>query len=209
MKALLLFIITISITPFLSAQKKVAVQNPAAIVSAAPGNYFSGVKWRNIGPFRGGRSVAVVGVETNPLTYYMGTVGGGVWKTEDAGISWQNISDGQFKTSSVGAIAVAPSDPNVLYVGMGEHAVRGVMSSYGDGVYKSTDAGKTWKHLGLENTRHIAAIRVDPKNPDIVFVGAQGASYGASEDRGIYKSIDGGRSWKNLCLLMLIRVVLI
>ena len=196
MKALLLFIITISITPFLSAQKKVAVQNSAAIVSPAPGNYFSGVKWRNIGPFRGGRSVAVVGVETNPLTYYMGTVGGGVWKTEDAGISWQNISDGQFKTSSVGAIAVAPSDPNVLYVGMGEHAVRGVMSSYGDGVYKSTDAGKTWKHLGLENTRHIAAIRVDPKSPDIVFVGAQGASYGASEDRGIYKSIDGGRSWK-------------
>lgn len=196
MKAFPLLLFTVFFTSMVTAQKKPVELTTTFTGNTAPGTYFSSVKWRNIGPFRGGRSVAAVGVESSPLTYYMGTVGGGVWKTEDAGISWQNISDRYFKTSSVGAIAVAPSDPNVLYVGMGEHAVRGVMSSYGDGVYKSTDAGKTWKHIGLDATRHIASIRVDPKNPDIVFVGAQGATYGPSEDRGIYKSIDGGRSWK-------------
>ncbi len=100
-----------------------------------------------------------------------------------------------YRTSSVGAIAVAESDPNVVYVGMGEHAVRGVMTSHGDGVYRSTDAGKTWTHLGLENTRHISRIRVHPSNPDLVYVAAQGAAYGESEDRGIYRSTDGGESW--------------
>jgi photosystem II stability/assembly factor-like uncharacterized protein len=178
------------------AQKKNAVQYSTSVIGAQPARYFAPVKWRNIGPFRGGRSVAATGVAGNPFTYYMGTVGGGVWKTEDAGVSWQNISDGQLNTSSVGAVAVADSDPNTVYVGMGEHAVRGVMSSYGDGVYKSTDAGKTWKHLGLALTRQIAAIRIDPKNPDIVYVAAQGATYAPTEDRGIYKSIDGGKNWK-------------
>jgi photosystem II stability/assembly factor-like uncharacterized protein len=178
------------------AQKKNAVQSSTSVIGVQPARYFAPVKWRNIGPFRGGRSVAATGVAGNPFTYYMGTVGGGVWKTEDAGVSWQNISDGQLNTSSVGAVAVADSDPNTVYVGMGEHAVRGVMSSYGDGVYKSTDAGKTWKHLGLALTRQIAAIRIDPKNPDIVYVAAQGATYAPTEDRGIYKSIDGGKNWK-------------
>ncbi len=110
---------------------------------------FQGMEWRNIGPFRGGRSVAVAGVATDPLTYYFGGVGSGVWKTGDAGLSWNDVSDSTFGTSSVGAIAVAESDPNVVYVGMGEHAVRGVMTSHGDGVYKSTDAGRTWRHMGL------------------------------------------------------------
>src|SRR5215217_2886688 len=124
---------------------------------------FKTVKWRSIGPFRGGRSVASVGVVGDPKTYYMGTTGGGLWKTDDMGLSWRNISDGYFKTGSVGAIAVAESDPNVVYVGMGEHAVRGVMTHHGDGVYKSTDAGKTWKKIGLDATQHISRIVVDPK----------------------------------------------
>jgi photosystem II stability/assembly factor-like uncharacterized protein len=154
------------------------------------------LKWRNIGPFRGGRSVTSTGVVGDPLTYYMGTTGGGVWKTTDAGGTWQNISDGFFKTGSVGAVAVSESDPNVVFVGMGEHAVRGVMTSYGDGVYKSTDAGKTWRKMGLDLTRQIANIRIHPTNPDIVYVAAQGALNGASEERGVYKSVDGGTTWK-------------
>jgi photosystem II stability/assembly factor-like uncharacterized protein len=157
--------------------------------------YFRPMKWRNIGPFRGGRSVASCGVVNNPLVYYMGTTGGGVWKTEDAGNTWQNISDGWFKTGSVGAISVSESDPNVIYVGMGEHAPRGVMTSYGDGVYKSTDAGKTWRKLGLDMTRHISSIRIHPQNPDLVYVAAQGALHGPSEERGVYKSSDGGKTW--------------
>ncbi len=153
------------------------------------------VKWRNIGPFRGGRSVATSGVVGNINTYYMGITGGGLWKTEDMGITWANISDGFFKTGSVGAVAVAESDPNVVYVGMGEHAIRGVMTHHGDGMYKSTDAGKTWKKIGLDLTQHIARVVIHPKNPDIVYAAAQGALYSPSTDRGIYKSTDGGATW--------------
>jgi photosystem II stability/assembly factor-like uncharacterized protein len=159
---------------------------------------FKTVKWRSIGPFRGGRSNAGCGVVGDARTYYMGTTGGGLWKTDDMGITWRNVSDGYFKTGSVGAVAVAESDPNVVYVGMGEHAVRGVMTHSGDGVYKSTDAGKTWKQIGLESTQHISRIVVDPKNPNIVLVAAQGALYSHSQQRGVYKSIDGGASWKNV-----------
>ncbi|MEP7232254.1 MAG: hypothetical protein ABI691_18470 [Ginsengibacter sp.] len=159
---------------------------------------YRNLKWRNIGPFRGGRSVAATGVVDDPLVYYMGTTGGGVWKTTDAGNTWQNISDGFFKTGSVGAVAVCETDPNVVYVGMGEHAVRGVMASYGDGVYKSTDAGKTWSKKGLDLTRHIASICIQPGNPEIVYVAAQGALYGPTEERGVYKSVDGGNTWKKV-----------
>ena len=159
---------------------------------------FHGLKFRNIGPYRGGRSNTACGVVGDPLTYYMGTVGGGVFKTEDAGNSWKNITDGQLKMGSVGAIAVAESDPNVLYVGMGEHAVRGVMTSYGDGVYKSTDAGKTWYHIGLPMSRHISRIRIHPNNPDVVYVAAQGALFGPNEERGIYRSMNGGDSWEKV-----------
>src|SRR5258706_7660264 len=161
-------------------------------------NIFKTVRWRSIGPFRGGRSNAACGVVGDPKTYYMGTTGGGLWKTDDMGITWRNVSDGYFKTGSVGAVAVAESDPNVVYVGMGEHAVRGVMTHSGDGVYKSTDAGKTWRNIGLELTRHISRIVIDPKDPKVLLVAAQGALYSHSPQRGIYKSSDGGASWKNV-----------
>ena len=158
-------------------------------------SFFKPVKWRSIGPFRGGRSVTATGVVGNPSTYYMGTTGGGLWKTEDMGTTWANISDNYFKTGSVGAVAVAESDPNIIYVGMGEHAVRGVMTHHGDGVYKSTDAGKTWKKMGLDLTQHISRIVIHPKDPNVVYIAAQGALYSKSSHRGIYKSTDGGISW--------------
>lgn len=197
----LILVLSISFSLFAQNKKKTktAVQPLVATETAPKINYdsvFKAVKWRNIGPFRGGRSVTASGVVGNPLVYYMGTTGGGLWKTTDAGQNWSNISDGYFKTGSVGAVAVAESDPNVVYVGMGEHAPRGVMTSYGDGVYKSTDAGKTWAKLGLDLTRHISRISIHPQNPDIVYVAAQGALHGASEERGVYKSIDGGKTWK-------------
>lgn len=159
-------------------------------------DYFKPLKYRNIGPYRGGRSVTATGVVGDPLTYYMGTTGGGLWKTYDGGQRWDNISDGFFEMGSVGAVAVSASDPNIIYCGMGEHAPRGVMASYGDGVYKSTDSGKTWKKIGLTKTQHISRIIIHPKNPNIVYVAAQGALYGPTQDRGIYKSVDGGTTWK-------------
>ena len=161
-------------------------------------DYFKPLKYRNIGPFRGGRSVTATGVVGDPTTYYMGTTGGGLWKTTDAGQRWHNISDGYFEMGSVGAVAVSKSNPNVVYCGMGEHAPRGVMTSYGDGVYKSNDAGKTWIKLGLEKTQHISRIVIHPTNPDVVYVAAQGALYGPNKERGIYKSVDGGKTWKNI-----------
>ncbi|MEM8907339.1 MAG: glycosyl hydrolase [Bacteroidota bacterium] len=171
---------------------------PATNPPSQPSSVFDALSFRNIGPFRGGRSNAVCGVPGQPLRYFFGSTGGGVWKTEDAGNSWVNISDAFFKTGSVGAIAVAPSDPNVIYVGMGEHAVRGVMTSAGDGVYRSTDAGQTWQHIGLDQAQHIAAIRIHPHDPQTLWVAVQGALYGPSEERGIYKSTDGGANWQKV-----------
>jgi len=161
-------------------------------------SYFKPLKYRNIGPFRGGRSTTASGVVNDPLTYYMGTTGGGLWKTEDAGQRWTNISDGFFKTGSVGAVAVSESNPNVLYCGMGEHAIRGVMTSYGDGMYKSTDAGKNWQKIGLDKTQFISKIVIHPSNPDIVYVAAQGAFQGPTQERGVYKSTDGGKTWRKV-----------
>ena len=155
-------------------------------------------EWRNIGPFRGGRSTTSTGITGDDQIYYMGTTGGGVWKTEDAGVSWNNISDGYFKTGSVGAVSVSESDNNIVVVGMGESPVRGVMTSSGDGVYKSTDAGDTWEHIGLENTKHISQVRIHPNNPDIMYVSAQGSPYSGSEERGIYRTKDGGKNWKRV-----------
>lgn len=181
-----------------TAQKKRTNTVQVAVPTVDLDHYFRSLKWRNIGPFRGGRSVASSGVRGNDQVYYMGTTGGGVWKTINAGQSWYNISDGFFTTGSIGAVAVAESDPNVVYVGAGEHAPRGVMTSYGDGVYKSTDAGRTWQKMGLEMTRHISGIRIHPSNPDIVYVAAQGALHGPSSERGVYKSVDGGKTWTQM-----------
>ena len=155
------------------------------------------LKFRQIGPFRGGRSVAVAGVPSQPDTYYFGAVGGGVFKTTDSGLSWVPVSDGQFKTGSVGALAVADSDPNVIYAGMGEACVRG-NATHGDGVYKSVDAGRTWRNVGLEDSYHIGAVRVHPKNPDIVYVAALGHLWGPNEMRGVYRTTDGGATWKQV-----------
>ncbi|HKR14221.1 MAG TPA: hypothetical protein VJT15_19305 [Pyrinomonadaceae bacterium] len=155
-------------------------------------------QYRSIGPYRGGRSAAVAGVPSQPFVYYYGATGGGVWKTTDGGVNWESISDGSvFGTGSVGAIAVADSDPNVIYVGMGESPIRGNVS-HGDGVYKSSDAGKTWKRIGLEDTRHIPRIRIHPKNPDLVYVAALGHIWGPNEQRGVYRSKDGGKTWERI-----------
>lgn len=158
---------------------------------------FKTMKWRCIGPYRGGRVDTVAGVKDQPLVYYFGAVAGGVWKTEDAGLSWKPISGDYFKTSSVGAIAVSDSDPNVIYVGMGESSLRNDIS-HGDGVYKSEDAGKTWKHIGLDNSRHIRRIRIHPQNSDIVYVAVLGHVYAPSKDTGIYRSKDGGKTWEKV-----------
>lgn len=183
------------ISSTVEAQKSKTKTEPQTPASFSP-EKFKGLKWRNIGPFRGGRANAIAGDPANPMVYYVGYTGGGVAKTDDGGTTWKNISDGFFKVGSIGDIAVCESDANVIYVGTGEHAVRGVMTSFGDGVYKSTDGGKTWKNMGLEKTRHISDVVVHPNNPDIVYVAAQGPVHGPSPDRGIYKSVDGGITWK-------------
>ncbi|MBT8269034.1 MAG: glycosyl hydrolase, partial [Bacteroidia bacterium] len=197
MKAIYYLIACLLVLPTLSySQKRKSKSVKPAIV--LHDSMFNGLKWRNIGPFRGGRSVASTGVVGQPHTYYMGSTGGGVWKTTDDGITWRNISDGFFKTGTVGAISVSESDPNVIYVGMGEHAARGVMTSMGDGMYKSTDTGKTWKHIGLDESRHISDVIIHPDNPDVVYVSVQGAQYGPSNQRGVYRSMDGGKNWERV-----------
>lgn len=171
---------------------------PSTVQAQVDPGLFQSMRYRNIGPFRGGRVTTVTGVPGETYTFYMGATGGGVWKTTDAGTTWHNISDGYLNTSGIGSIVVAPSDPNVVYVGTGESPVRGVKTSHGDGVYKSTDAGATWKHIGLEATRHTGQILVHPRNPDRVWVGAQGNPYGPNEERGVYRSDDGGKTWDRI-----------
>jgi photosystem II stability/assembly factor-like uncharacterized protein len=168
---------------------------PQAIFSQQlPPDLYGGLRWRMIGPHRGGRTVAVSGVEGHPNVYYFGGVGGGVWKTTNGGITWQPIFDGQ-PISSIGALAVAPSNANVIYAGTGEADFRSNLT-YGDGVYKSTDGGRTWTNIGLKNSRHISRIVVDPKNPEIVFVAAMGSAYGPGPERGLFRSTDGGATWQ-------------
>ena len=152
------------------------------------------IEFRLAGPFRGGRVGAVAGDPNDARVFYFGSTGGGVWKTTDGGVYWQNVSDGFFQRASVGAIACAAADPNVLYVGMGESCIRGNVS-HGDGVYRSTDAGKTWSHLGLADTRHISKVRVHPRDPNLVYVAALGHAHGPNSERGIFRSRDGGNTW--------------
>ncbi|MDT0538213.1 VPS10 domain-containing protein [Croceitalea sp. P059] len=157
---------------------------------------YNGMEWRSIGPFRGGRAGTVAGVSHNPNLYYMGTAGGGVWQTTDAGSTWECISDGYFG-GSIGAVAVSESDPNVIYVGEGEQTLRGNVSS-GNGIWKSLDAGKTWNFIGLKGSEHISRIRIHPKNPDLVYVAAIGNLWKPNETRGVYRSFDGGASWEKI-----------
>jgi photosystem II stability/assembly factor-like uncharacterized protein len=158
---------------------------------------YSGMTWRSIGPNRGGRSIAAAGSTARPNEYYFGATGGGVWKSTDFGMNWTAVSDKFFETSSVGAIAIAPSNPDIVYAGMGESAFRGNIIQ-GDGVYKTTDAGKTWTHVGLETTQIISKIRVHPTNPDIVYAAALGHAYDPNPDRGVFRSKDGGKTWEKV-----------
>ena len=163
----------------------------------AEARLFDALEWRCIGPHRGGRVVAVAGDPVNPAVAYFGACAGGVWKTYDAGVYWENVSDGFFDTASVGAIAVAESDANVVYAGMGEACIR-LDVTHGDGVYRSTDAGKTWRNMGLKDTRHISRVRIDPRDPDVVFVAALGHAFGPNQQRGIFRSKDGGENWEHV-----------
>ena len=158
---------------------------------------FAALQWRNIGPNRGGRSITATGSQTRPYEYYFGATGGGVWKTTDGGTTWAPVSDGQLRSSSVGAIAVAPSNPDVVYVGMGEAQLRANVMQ-GDGVYRSSDAGKTWVHVGLAATQAIARVRVHPRDPNVVYVAALGHPFAPNEERGVFRSNDGGATWRKV-----------
>ncbi|MGH8033622.1 MAG: WD40/YVTN/BNR-like repeat-containing protein, partial [Lysobacterales bacterium] len=167
--------------------------------SAASGTeLLKGLEWRMVGPWRGGRVTTVTGVPGEPDLYYMGATGGGVWKTENAGVTWDNISDEFFSVGTIGAVAVAASDHNVLYAGTGEAPIRGVTTSQGNGMYKSTDAGKTWAHIGLKQAGQISRIRIHPTNPDVAYIAVQGQIWGPSEERGIYRTTDGGKTWQQV-----------
>src|SRR5205814_701704 len=157
---------------------------------------FKGMKYRLIGPFRGGRSLTAAGIPGDATTYYFGATGGGVWKSTDGAMTWSSVFDKQ-GTSSIGSLAIAPSDPNIVYVGTGEACIRGNIS-HGDGVYKTLDGGKTWKNIGLRDSRAIGKVMVDPKNADIVFVAALGHPFGPNSERGIFRTKDGGATWERV-----------
>jgi photosystem II stability/assembly factor-like uncharacterized protein len=178
--------------------------DPGSSPNAAPAafptvdaSFLSAVEWRFVGPYRGGRVLAVAASPDDPLVYYFGAAHGGVWKTTDAGMHWRNVSDGYFNFSAIGALEVSPSNPDVIYAGTGEGLQRQYISP-GDGVYKSTDAGETWTQVGLEATRHIARLRIHPTNPDIVYVAAMGDMFGPNPDRGVYRTMDGGETWEKI-----------
>ncbi|HSA54384.1 MAG TPA: glycosyl hydrolase, partial [Gemmatimonadaceae bacterium] len=169
-----------------------APTSPLSIDTAA----FASLRWREVGPARGGRSVAVGGSVARPNEYWMGTTGGGVWKTTDGGLTWQPMSD-RFFGGTIGAIAVDPRNPDVVWVGGGETCIRG-NTAHGDGLWKTTDGGRTWALMGLKETRHIARVRVHPTNPDIVYVGALGHAFGNNPERGVFKTTDGGKTWAKI-----------
>jgi len=158
---------------------------------------FSNLTYRTVGPERGGRVTTVTGTPLIPGTFYLGATGGGVWKSEDYGTTWNNVSDGYFATPSIGAIEVAVNDPNIVYVGTGSDGLRSNVIT-GKGVYKSINAGKTWEHIGLKNVGQIGAVEIDPTNHNIVWVAAIGNAFKENEERGIYKTVDGGKKWKKV-----------
>src|SRR5580693_2544404 len=158
---------------------------------------FGALEWRSIGPNRGGRSITSAGSAARPNDYYFGATGGGLWKTTDGGATWKPVTDGQLKSSSVGAVAVSESNPDVVYIGMGETELRGNIMQ-GDGVYKSTDAGRTWKNVGLADTQAVSRIRIHPTDPNIVYVAALGHPYGRNTERGVFRSKDCGATWDKI-----------
>ena len=168
----------------------------SASAQGLPSQLFSGLRWRLVGPYRAGRVVAVSGVPGSEGSFFFGGVDGGVWKTTDAGTVWQPVFDNE-PIASIGALAVAPSDPNVIYVGTGESDIRSDLAS-GDGMYRSDDGGATWKHIGLEDSRQISRILVDPTDARSLYVGVLGHAYGPSDERGVYKSTDGGDHWQRV-----------
>ncbi|MCC9166233.1 VPS10 domain-containing protein [Pontibacter harenae] len=192
--ALLLYALAVGSPEAVAQRKKVKTSKKKETAAPFDTSMYNGLNWRSIGPYRGGRSATVTGVPGKPNLYYFGSVGGGVWRTTDGGSTWESISDGFFG-GSIGAVAVSEADPNVIYVGEGEKTVRGNVSS-GFGVWKSVDAGKTWQHTGLKDSKHIGRIRIHPQNPDIVYVAAMGDLYKSNEERGVFKSTDGGKTWK-------------
>ncbi len=185
----------------LAAQRRARPAAPPAAAEEARARFdsslFQAMRWRSIGPYRGGRVTAVSGVVGQPFVYYFGATGGGVWKTTDGGMNWAPVADSVLGAGSIGAIAVAESDPNVVYVGTGESPIRGNVSP-GDGMYRSTDAGRTWSRIGLREAGQIGAIRVHPANPDLVYVAALGHAFGPNPERGVFRSRDGGRSWERI-----------
>ncbi len=187
MKNLLFLAVLLGMTTYTHAQ----------VASSIDPQYFSKLKWRNIGPARGGRSLGSSGSSGRPNEYYFGATGGGLWKTTDGGQEWAAVTDGQISSSSIGAVAVAETNPDIVYIGGGETQLRGSITQ-GDGVYKTVDGGKTWRHIGLRETQAIARIRVHPTNPDVVYVAALGHPYGDNEERGVFRSIDGGNTWRKI-----------
>src|SRR3979411_222960 len=175
----------------------VAIAQRGGAAQPASAGPFCALRWRSLGPARGGRSIAVAGSDARPYEYYMGATGGGLWKTTDSGISWKPVTDALIDYSSVGAVAVAASNPDVVYIGTGEADIRGNIIQ-GGGAYKSTDAGKTWTHIGLTETQVIAKIRVHPTNPDLVYVAAFGHHAAPNPERGVYRSKDGGKTWNKI-----------
>lgn len=190
-KCMLVLLLTYS-TPFAFSQKKSKTINSPS--EALEKSFYEGLEWRNIGPNRGGRSLGSAGSPGRPNEYYFGATGGGLWKTVDGGTEWKAVTDGQVTSSSVGAVAVAETNPDIVYIGMGEVQLRGSITQ-GDGVYKTKDGGKTWRHMGLKETQAVARIRIHPTNPDIVYVAALGHPYGDNEERGVFRSTDGGNTW--------------
>jgi hypothetical protein len=202
MKKLLLLTFAVAVlTPlgYSHVASRVLAQSPSNNNIINP-NTYQDLRWRSIGPHRGGRSTAAGGVRTQPNVFYMGATGGGVWKTENYGITWMPVSDGQIATGSIGAIDVSDSNPNVVYVGTGSEAIRSNVI-LGRGVYKSTDAGRTWQFAGLKDVGQIGQLKVHPKNPDIVYVAAIGNPFGWGPERGVFRTKDGGKTWQKILFI--------